>query len=86
MKSRQQTPGVGQYEVEKSRNQLDQQVPHWSMPTSKKVLFNEKIAKEKISLPDIYQYEASESYKNVSVPYMNKDISLPFFPKKFRMY
>ena len=86
MKKRQETPGVGQYEVEKSRNLLEQQTPVFSISQSKKVLFNEKIAQENVSLPDIHKYEPLQSYKKAAIPYMNKEISLPYGAKKFRLY
>jgi len=86
MKRRQETPGVGQYEVELSRNLLEPQLPAYSIAHSKKVLFNEREAQDKVNLPDIYQYEPWKGYKAVAIPYMNKEISLPYGAKKFRLY
>jgi hypothetical protein len=53
MKRRQETPGVGHYEVERSLMRLDQQVPVYSIGHQKKVLFNEEEARGKVHLPDI---------------------------------
>ena len=58
MKKRQEVPGVGAYDVERSRNFFDQNTPQYSMPKSKNVMFNEAEIREKQMLPDIGKYES----------------------------
>ena len=79
-------PGVGHYEVEKSRNLLEHANPQWSMLVSRKVLFTEDQTKYQQHFPDINKYNSSKCYKSISQPYLQRDISLPIGPKRFKDY
>jgi hypothetical protein len=65
------TPGVGTYDLEKSRNQVGSKNPQWSMVKEERVLrlSPSPSMKQLEALPGIGTYETEKCYESISRPY-----------------